>query len=306
MIEIVPNWHPMFTHFTIGLLLTGSLLFLVGHFFRGYNAGTRITAAARWNLGIGAGFAVVTILTGYQAYFSVDHDTASHAAMTIHLKWAWAAFALFGFASLLAWRDRMRSAGAGALLSVVLLAASAALAVTGYLGGENVYRHGLGVMRLPDSSGTGHDHAHGDHGTGDPQRAAVGEDVAHRRHDHAEPLTPEGSLDAFHHALVDGDGATALYWLAHDAVVLEGGVVQSKEEYAAHHLGSDMAFLGAVQSTRLSREIRNVNGVTIVITRTRLTGTFREQAVDLVSAETAVLMRTDSGWRIQHLHWASA
>lgn len=318
MIEIVPNWHPIFTHFTIGLLLTGSALFLVGYFLRGNNVSTRITTAARWNLSIGAGFAVITILTGYQAYFSVGHDAASHAAMTIHLKWAWTAFVLFGLASLLAWRDRRRLAGASIPLSIVLLAAASALAVTGYLGGENVYRHGIGVMRLPESSGPGHDHAHDDgeaHG-----QAAAGDGVpagsndhAHDvqpeatgfGHAHAEPATPEDALDAFHHALEEGNGPVALEWLAEEAIILEGGVAQSKEEYAGHHLGSDMAFLRAMQSKRLSREIREANGVVTVITRTQLDGTFQERTIDLISSETAILTQTDAGWRIQHLHWSN-
>ena len=318
MVEIIPNWHPIFTHFTIGLLLTGSALFFVGYFLRGAHAGHRITTAARWNLGIGAGFAVITLLTGYQAYYSVGHDTASHAAMTIHMKWAWAAFILFGAAAILAWRDRHRPAGAGAPLAVVLLAGASALAVTGYLGGENVYRHGIGVMRLPESSGAGHDHAHDDgeaHGQvaagdgmpkGSDDHAHDGQpEAAESRHAHAEPATPEDALDAFHHALEEGNGPAALEWLAEDAVILEGGVAQSKEEYAGHHLGSDMAFLRAMRSTRLSREIREANGVVTVMTRTRLQGMFKERQIDIVSSETAVVNRTDAGWRILHLHWSN-
>lgn len=315
MVEIIPNWHPIFTHFTVGLLLTGSALFLVGYLLRGHNVGTRITTAARWNLGIGAGFAVITILTGYQAYYSVGHDTASHTAMTIHLKWALAAFVLFGTASILAWRDRSRLAGASVPLAIVLLAGASALAITGYLGGENVYRHGIGVMRLPESSGPGHDHAHADVEAHDQGESAVGDggwaasdnqhEAAGAGHAHAEPATPEDALDAFHHALEEDSGPTALRWLADDAVILEGGVAQSKEEYAGHHLGSDMAFLRAMRATRSSRETRGANGVVTVITRTRLQGTFNERQIDIVSSETAILKRTDAGWRIQHLHWSN-
>lgn len=300
MVEIIPNWHPIFTHFTIGLLLTGSALFLMGHFLRSNGIGVRVTTVARWNLGIGAGFAVVTILTGYKAYYSVAHDTASHAAMTIHLAWAWTAFVLFGTAAVLAWRDRRRLAGASILLSIVLLAAASALAVTGYLGGENVYRHGIGVMRLPESSEPGHNHAQSDGDAHDHGEPAIDDG-----HEHAEPATPEATLDAFHHALEEGSGTMALKWLADDVVILEGGVAQSKAEYAGHHLGNDMAFLHALQSERLSREIRQANGVVTVVTRTQLRGTFKEQAIDLVSSETAVLTKTGAGWRIQHLHWSN-
>jgi uncharacterized membrane protein len=314
MIEIIPNWHPIFTHFTIGLLLTGTALFLAGHIFRSSDIGVRLTTVARWNLGIGAGFAVITVLTGYQAYYSVGHDADSHAAMTIHLKWAWVAFALFGTASVLAWRDRKRRAGAAIPLSIILLAAASALAVTGYLGGENVYRHGIGVMRLPESSGPGHDHAHDDGEAHSQAAAGNGMPAGSNNHEpigsgsghaHAQPATPEDALDAFHHALEEGNGSIALEWLADDAVILEGGVAQSKDEYASHHLGSDMAFLRAMQSKRLSREIREANGVVTIITRTQLAGTYQERSLDIVSSETAVLTQTETGWRIQHLHWSN-
>jgi hypothetical protein len=43
---------------------------------------------------------------------------------------------------------------------ILLLLLSQAIAVTGWLGGELVYRHGIGVLSMP-SSGTGHAH-HGD------------------------------------------------------------------------------------------------------------------------------------------------
>lgn len=353
MIEIIPNWHPIVVHFTIGLLLTGSALFLVGYLLRNSSTGTRITTAARWNLGIGVAFAIVTVATGYQAYYSVAHDTPSHAAMTIHLKWAWASLVLFVIAAILAWRDRLRIAGVSIPLSVVLIAGALSLAVTGYLGAENVYRHGLGVMRLPESSGPGHNHSHGeseahDHGTSSDSPASAadeshddsehGHDDGHEHgapadsaqeddghghahseatvgaaasssevgtHDHAEPNAPEAVLDAFHHALEEGNGAAALRWLADSALILEGGVTQSKAEYADHHLGSDMAFLAALETERLSRTVQRAEGTATIITRTRLKGRFKDRDIDLVSAETAVLRETDAGWKIEHLHWSN-
>lgn len=311
MIEIIPNWHPIFTHFTIGLLLTGSVLFLAGWLLRHSNTGMRITTVARWNLAIGAVFAVITIATGYQAYYSVAHDAPSHAAMTIHLKWAWTAFVLFAIAAVLAWRDRKRLAGASIALSIMLVAAASALAVTGYLGGENVYRHGIGVMRLPESSGSGHGHSHEGGGHEHASQPEAHEHAADTElsgtadHGHARPTTAENVLDAFHHALEEGNGEGALRWLADDAVILEGGVAQSKEEYADHHLGSDMAFLAETQSRRLSRESRSGDGVVIVITRTELKGVFRDREIDLVSSETAVLKWVGEDWKIQHLHWSN-
>ena len=44
-----------------------------------------------------------------------------------------------------------------------MVVATGALSATGFKGAELVYRHGTGVMSLPDSSGEGHaGHAHPD------------------------------------------------------------------------------------------------------------------------------------------------
>lgn len=314
MIEIIPNWHPVFVHFTIGLLLTAALLFLAGYFMRNRMAGRHATVAARWNLGIGAVVAVLTVATGLQAYYTLAHDTPAHEAMTIHLSWALATLALFLVAAGLAWRDRQRTAGAGTPLSVVLFAGAVSLAVTGYLGAENVYRHGLGVMRLPETSGPGHGHPQdgGTHQVAEEQTHEY-EDSPERElpesedagHDHDRPVTPESALDAFHHALEEGNEQAALRWLSADALILEGGGVETRDEYASHHLGSDMAFLSAMNSERLSRDIQAGDDLVTIITRSRLTGTFKDKEIDVVSSETAVLTQAGDDWQIQHLHWSS-
>lgn len=168
MIEIIPNWHPVVVHFTIALLLTSSALFSLGALLARRPVGSSITLVARWNLALGVVAAVVALGTGWQAYNTVAHDEPSHANMTIHLRWALGSAALFLAAAAAAWFDRRRSAGAAGVLLALLVAASGALTVTGWLGGENVYRYGLGVLSLPKSdshvhpgSGDGHQHEHG-------------------------------------------------------------------------------------------------------------------------------------------------
>ena len=163
MFEVLPNWHPMVVHFTVALLLTGSFLFLVGTVLARRPAGSAATLVARWNLALGIVAALITLATGWQAYNTVAHDAPSHANMTVHLRWALGAAALFLVAGIAAWIDRQRAAGAGPALLAAVMLGSVALAITGWLGGENVYRYGLGVMSLPKSDGHKHggDHMHG-------------------------------------------------------------------------------------------------------------------------------------------------
>ena len=88
MIEIIPNWHPILVNFTIALLATATLLFIVAAI-----AGRRrplggIETAASWNLWLGAAVTTVTLLAGLQAAGSVAHDDLAHAAMENHKFWA--------------------------------------------------------------------------------------------------------------------------------------------------------------------------------------------------------------------------
>ncbi len=185
MIEVIPNWHPVAVHFTIALLITASALFAAGTLFRTSPSGAALTTAARWNLAIGIAVTVATLATGWTAYNTVAHDAASHANMSVHLRWAVATASVFLVAGGVAWLERRKGAGAGFALLALLAGGSGALAVTGWLGGENVYRYGLGVMALPKSG----DHVH-------PGSGGHSHDQAHdHAHDHA-PANGTAAPDA--------------------------------------------------------------------------------------------------------------
>ena len=51
------------------------------------------------------------------------------------------------------------------------------------------------------------------------------------------------TANGFHDALGRGDSAAALNLLAPDAVILESGSAQTREEYAREHLAEDIAFV---------------------------------------------------------------
>lgn len=112
-------------------------------------------------------------------------------------------------------------------------------------------------------------------------------------------------IERYHTALAAGDTATAMSLLAPDAVVLESGGIESREEYRSHHLPADMAFAKAVPRERGPIQVR-VNGNTAWAASTSVTqGTFRDREVNSQGAELMVLRRTDNGWRIEAIHWSS-
>jgi len=93
MIQLPPNLHPLFVHFTVALLLVATLFHLLA-----WVDGARRTqwlTVARWNLWLGAAATVGTALTGLYAFHTVAHDAPSHAAMTDHRNWAVATLLLF-------------------------------------------------------------------------------------------------------------------------------------------------------------------------------------------------------------------
>ncbi|WP_138380342.1 DUF2231 domain-containing protein [Luteithermobacter gelatinilyticus] len=161
--EIIPNWHPVFVHFTIALYSVATLLFLIGRFFPSKIWAEKITIAAYINLWTAGLITFVTVAAGYYAYNTVAHDGPSHLAMTDHRNWGLTTAVVFwGLVlwSVVLYRDKK----VHDLFLVALVVATGLLSVTGYKGGEVVYRHGIGVMSLPESGGEGHDHHHGEAG----------------------------------------------------------------------------------------------------------------------------------------------
>lgn len=167
MIEVIPNWHPLFVHFPIALLSMATLFFIALHFVNNAEWQSQFKILAYWNLWLGTGFAVVTVIAGWFAYNSVVHDTPSHEAMTEHRNWALATLTIYLFAAAWAWRLYKTKNTTPSVFTLVMVLAFAMLASTGWHGSEAVYRYGLGVMSLPQAEGDGHAHEHAgsDHGS---------------------------------------------------------------------------------------------------------------------------------------------
>ena len=162
MFEIIPNWHPVFVHFTVALFSISTLFYLLSHLVANTELKSQWQMVARWNLWMGALITVLTVAAGWQAYNTVDHDTVSHAAMTDHRNWAMGSFIFFSLLAL--WSVTLHRAGkAGSWVFIgLLIIATGILTSTAWRGGEVVFRYGLGVMYLTKVEGEGHNHVHAD------------------------------------------------------------------------------------------------------------------------------------------------
>lgn len=126
-------------------------------------------------------------------------------------------------------------------------------------------------------------------------------------HHASAPDSPAATVDAFHQALAAGDRDHALASLDPEVVIFEsGGAELSREEYASHHLESDMAFSKAVARTTTGQWSGGDGDVAWVLSRSESRGTNRDREIHARGTETVLLRRSDDGsWRILHIHWSS-
>ena len=150
MIDVIPNWHPAFVHFPIAFATAAVAFIATAILFKDRPWAPLSLMMGRWMLWAAAIFACVAAVFGWLAFNNVLHDEAGRLAMTLHRNWALAALgALVGLAI---WTARAwRSLEAPSYGFLFLLAAMWLLIATAaWHGGEVVYRHGLGVMALPE------------------------------------------------------------------------------------------------------------------------------------------------------------
>lgn len=162
MIEIIPNWHPIFVHFTVALFSTSVGFYTLAYVFNRLrifsNVSSDLEIAAQWCLWLVGIIVIGTVLAGLQAYNTVRHDASSHLAMTDHRNWALptaTAIVLVAIWSL--WRTYKQKTITITFI-VILFIVQGLLLSTAWRGAELVFRYGLGVMSLPQEDDVGHEH----------------------------------------------------------------------------------------------------------------------------------------------------
>lgn len=161
MPEIIPNLHPLAVHFPIALVTLSAAFHVLAAAIRGNPLSRNFSILAHSLLWLGALSLLPTVFLGWQAYNSVTHDDASHAAMLIHRNWALGtSIVLIILACWDVWRNKVDSPSAWWVV-ITVIGAWGMVTITAWHGGELVYRHGLGVMSLPvPEDGAGHGHHH--------------------------------------------------------------------------------------------------------------------------------------------------
>ena len=112
-------------------------------------------------------------------------------------------------------------------------------------------------------------------------------------------------VSEFHAALTTADSATALRLLDPDAVVLESGDVETRDEYRANHLPADIEFARSVPTKRTMLSVTVVGDAGWIASRSESVGRMGTRSINSVGAELMVLRKRDTGWKIAAIHWSS-
>jgi len=105
-----------------------------------------------------------------------------------------------------------------------------------------------------------------------------------------------GAVDEFHAALMAKDTVDAMALLAPEAVVLEGGHLETRSEYAGGHLSADMEFLSGMKRQIVTRTIRIEGDLAWVSTTSHMAGEYYGKSIETNGAELMVLSRHNDGW----------
>lgn len=112
-------------------------------------------------------------------------------------------------------------------------------------------------------------------------------------------------IDNFRIAIINNNSEKASSLLTDDARILESGGIETKEEYLSHHFHSDGKFLSAMEREVKTQKVISSEKTAWISTVSHVSGTYNDREISINSAELAVLVKTENGWKISAVHWSS-
>jgi ketosteroid isomerase-like protein len=112
-------------------------------------------------------------------------------------------------------------------------------------------------------------------------------------------------FEAYYGSMKTADTKTAMDQIASDAVFLESGGIETRDEYEQNHLPADIDFEKQVTGKRGPLKITVEGDTAWVIATTEYDGTFEERPVAFTGVQLMVLTKQGGAWKIRSVHWSS-
>jgi uncharacterized membrane protein len=147
--------HPIIVHFPIALLTT-AILFEILELALKRDV---LREAATWLLGLGFLGGLVATVTGILAEEAAEESGVPESAIETHELFAFATLAVFATLLAIRWLQKKRRLPEfpGVFLAIGLVGVTL-IGLTGYFGGDLVYRYGAGVERPAPAAAPSGDH----------------------------------------------------------------------------------------------------------------------------------------------------
>lgn len=138
--------------------------------------------------------------------------------------------------------------------------------------------------------------------------------IAHSNESKKHRIYPKGSgaetdagkaITEFHKALKLGNKKKVRSLLDDSVTIFEGGGVEkSADEYASHHMMTDMKYLAKVKTEVLTHSVKVIGDMAYSMSRTKSTGQVSMKYINAEGMETMVLKKKNNTWKIVHIHWS--
>jgi len=116
---------------------------------------------------------------------------------------------------------------------------------------------------------------------------------------------PAKVVQEFHAALKNKKKSSVLKHLDESVLIYEGGGVErSSQEYASHHLMSDLAFMSKMKVNLIEHQVEVYGDVAISSSRSEIEGEYKNNKIKKTSMETIVLKKEKNKWKIIKIHWS--
>ena len=113
-------------------------------------------------------------------------------------------------------------------------------------------------------------------------------------------------ITQFHKAIKKGYQKKARSLLDDNAIIFEGGKVErSADDYANHHMISDMKYLAKIHTEVLEHSVKVVGDTAYSMSRTKSTGQYKGKYINSEGMESMVLLKKEGKWKIAHIHWSN-